>query len=367
MSHVHIPDRFFEALPSTVTYSTAPSGCTNIFTETTADTCDFVASMTGHKVGRKEGPARSNFWFEGDVRTTARCKGAGTIFMDSDFGAFENEIIFALLWNGLAGAIATTYSHLTTEKRISEKKYQKWKAGNPDGSAADFMRRLGYHERIAGDARLLEENGRPVRTLAGRTKAGDGIYELTLIHPPCPKYRIILFLDRPWLVADYPSADHAERAWKAAIRKIASDLGFKIDESCFDLARCYFEPRHPPGTTPRVRYVRGKPIDTRKLFSAIDDASTSTASTHCYAPSSARQKVFDGDLDILRSAVMAIKNDERFDDRNEWIKVLGAIHFETDGSPDGLEIALEWSETWEGGSDDPDETERVWNSLRRDG
>jgi hypothetical protein len=68
----------------------------------------------------------------------------------------------------------------------------------------------------------------------------------------------------------------------------------------------------------------------------------------------------------LREAVMSVRNAERFDGRDSWLKFLAAIHHETDGSDDGLELALDWSATWDTGGDNPTETERVWNSFRDD-
>jgi len=77
-----------------------------------------------------------------------------------------------------------------------------------------------------------------------------------------------------------------------------------------------------------------------------------------------RKRLYD--FQELAAVTRAIRNDVRFDSRAEWIKVLAAIHFESDGSEEGLALAHEWSEGWEGGAYNVDETDAAWGSLRDD-
>lgn len=76
----------------------------------------------------------------------------------------------------------------------------------------------------------------------------------------------------------------------------------------------------------------------------------------------AEMQVFEGNIEELRKAVLSVPNDEKFESRDAWLSFLAAIHHESDGSPEGLEIAHEWSDTWEHGNDEA-ETERVWESF----
>lgn len=57
-----------------------------------------------------------------------------------------------------------------------------------------------------------------------------------------------------------------------------------------------------------------------------------------------------------------VSNDDRFESRDEWLNFLAAIHFETDGSEDGRQLAHDWSDKWRGGND-PEETDHVWDSF----
>lgn len=70
-------------------------------------------------------------------------------------------------------------------------------------------------------------------------------------------------------------------------------------------------------------------------------------------------------FDDFRAALMKIPNTFRY---SEWVGWLGAIHHEASGADDAeayRALAHEWSATWEGGND-PEETDRVWDSLHAD-
>lgn len=67
-------------------------------------------------------------------------------------------------------------------------------------------------------------------------------------------------------------------------------------------------------------------------------------------------------LEVLRSALMAIPNDN--DDRDWWFSFGAALHYETNGSNEGLEVWHEWSALYSGY--DEEKTEDLWCSLRLD-
>jgi hypothetical protein len=68
--------------------------------------------------------------------------------------------------------------------------------------------------------------------------------------------------------------------------------------------------------------------------------------------------------EVIASAVLAIANDGERDEENErtwWLRILAAIKLESDGGPEGLELAHEWSARWPG--NDADEVQEDWDSL----
>ena len=72
-------------------------------------------------------------------------------------------------------------------------------------------------------------------------------------------------------------------------------------------------------------------------------------------------------LEEFAAALMAVPNDDTNPDaasRDWWVKMLGAIYHETDGSEEGFELADEWSSQYR--DYDPAEVEHVWQSLHRE-
>lgn len=63
----------------------------------------------------------------------------------------------------------------------------------------------------------------------------------------------------------------------------------------------------------------------------------------------------------IRDKVMVIPNDDRFDAREDWLKIGFAIHHETGGSEFGREVWLDWSE--QHGSHSAALFDKAWNSF----
>lgn len=71
-------------------------------------------------------------------------------------------------------------------------------------------------------------------------------------------------------------------------------------------------------------------------------------------------------FDVIRDALLAIPNDgerECENDREWWLRMIAAVHLESDGGPEGLELAHEWSDRWPG--NDPAKVDAAWQSFRR--
>jgi RecA-family ATPase len=71
-------------------------------------------------------------------------------------------------------------------------------------------------------------------------------------------------------------------------------------------------------------------------------------------------------LETLRDALMAIPNgasNPNAHARDWWLTIGAALHYETGGSTEGLELWLNWSAQWPG--HDPDHAESTWKSFRR--
>lgn len=187
--------------------------------------------------------------------------------------------------------------------------------------------------------------------------------------PDDPRFRVVLPLDCPWCVSDYADIDEAARVWKAGVDLMTKTLGAPSDQNAKDAARVFFDPRYPPeGPSPIAHILDGVPVNIYWLFRPENPTAPRRA------PCARSGEPVFASMDELRPAVMTIQNNERFNSRQEWVKVLGAIKRESflHGAEDeGLALAQEWSATWDGArppnalSDDV-AAEKVWNSLKTD-
>lgn len=85
--------------------------------------------------------------------------------------------------------------------------------------------------------------------------------------PEGRKYRVVIPLEKPWRVSDYPSRAEAIGAWRDIYMDTAARLSLAVDEHCTDPARLYFLPRHRDGATPVFFSVEGAalvPRDSRQ-------------------------------------------------------------------------------------------------------
>jgi hypothetical protein len=376
MNHLKNPSNlFFEACPREVTLSLSAKGkpgTTEHYESTTLPIEEVVNMLSDHRVGNKNEWGWSPFDFRDDIRSRANAIGADFAVLDIDDGTPLGDIEGALGDAGIAALVTSTYSHLSKETDFRVSEYDAWRKRRPDAADEDFMRhhRKGFVEAVWRGSTIVRGRDKQLVTKVVRER-GERVEKFTVRHAACEKYRVVVPLARTFLSNDYGDAD---AAWKAIVLALADDSGLKTDKQTLDRAHLFYGPLHPAGVRPARQFVQGEPFDWRMALALIRTArgrdGREGREPHQGA-SLARQstlaaKVFNGHLALLREAIMSVRNDERFDDRGEWLKFLAAIHHETDGSDDGLELALDWSATWDSGGDNPAETERVWNSFRDD-
>lgn len=209
---------------------------------------DLIDILTKHAVGGKEGTCIVPAGFRGDRRHKADADQIATAFLDSDGGAKLEEIATAVRRNGWAAIIASTHSHLTTTTKSKRSNWQRFVAECPIGAETAFLVDKGMLPSIAAGAVIERE-------------AGEFIF---FRHQPCPKYRVVLPLRRPWRAANYPSQDAANTAWKERIEALAAALGLQHDQACTDTSRLFYLPRRPSdGPPPETAVIQG---DTCEIF-----------------------------------------------------------------------------------------------------
>lgn len=208
--------------------------------------------LTEHGVGQKEGTCIVPAVFYGQARKKGEAKKIDVAFLDSDAGFTLDEIAATVGKRGWSAIISSSHSHMTTRTKVKRSNWDRYLARygdvpNPEGLPADFLAdEKGYLDRVTLGARIAEETGE----------------FLSFEHQPCPKFRIVIPLSRPWVAAAYPDQAKANAAWKDRVEALAASLQLDHDQSCTDTSRLFYLPRRAPGgASPETRVIHGAPCD----------------------------------------------------------------------------------------------------------
>ena len=248
-----------------VTDTAAPFGFTFGASHTQSTWSDFrrvtwpqlVKMMTSHVPGQKEGSCIVPAQFRGNARKKEDAARIDVAFLDSDSGATLAEIVANVKIMGWEAVISSTHSHMSTRTRVSLSNWDRFFEKKPDATAAQFLvQEKGYLPRVAVDAR------------PGGVSADYVIVE----HQPCPKFRVVIPLETPWLAAAYPSQAAANDAWKERIEALSSALKLDHDQACTDTSRLFYLPRRPAnGVVPETAVVTGIHCDIFSLPSVASE------------------------------------------------------------------------------------------------
>jgi hypothetical protein len=183
-------------------------------------------------VGPKDGSCFTPAVFAGAQRRMEQANRIDLLALDADSGHSLDEIEQAVRKQGWKAIIHSTFSHLSEQTAIAAAAYDKWAADQTDPKVSDYLlAKKGYLARIVRQAEITDE------MQDGSTRS------YVVRHAPCPKFRIVLPLDRPWIAADYPSQAAANAAWKERVNALARTLGLHHDQSCVDTSRLFYLPR----------------------------------------------------------------------------------------------------------------------------
>lgn len=203
---------------------------------------DVAALLTTHAVGPKAGTCIIPAIFSGTHRRKADAVQIDAVMLDSDGGATLDDITSSIRAKGWAAIVASTHSHLSTHTNAKQTHWQKY---------------VGKHgEHATAEHYLIHEKGMLPRVAAGAELVSTVGDQVLFTHAPCPKFRIVLPLLRPWRAADYPNARAADATWKGRVEALAASLRLAHDQSCTDTSRLFYLPRRP---------AEGPPAETAVL------------------------------------------------------------------------------------------------------
>lgn len=200
-------------------------------------------------VGPKDGPCYVPCTFAGVRRQKSAAQRIDLLCLDSDTGHHLDHILFKLREKGWAAIVHSTHSHMTTELTVPAEPYNRWVGAGGVGAEA-YLLHLGYVPEVARGAELAEDF-----ELAHPQRPGEVVHYLRFRHQPCPKFRVVVPLESPWLAEDYPNQEAAGAAWKERIRAAAAALHLHHDQSCVDPSRLFYLPRLRAADAPWERMV----------------------------------------------------------------------------------------------------------------
>jgi hypothetical protein len=215
------------------------------------------------QLGGKDGPC----WIQGTTREDRRAaKNIDALYvigLDCDAGHDIEELRAKVETKGWRAAIHSSFSHMKSETLVAVSAYDIWQRqhGNPGPEA--YLREF---------KRMLPEIADGV-TLDQEIVIDQEGQKYCIHHRPCPKFRLVMPLARPWRASDFPSQDAAIRAWHGHIKAVSDFLGIFIDRKCIDPSRLFFLPRYHDEAG-RLRFVSadipGEPCDVESLPRVAD-------------------------------------------------------------------------------------------------
>jgi hypothetical protein len=188
--------------------------------------------LTSPSVGNKDGACYTPAIFDGHARRMDKTVRIDIAVLDADCGHNLLELEAAIRKKGWIAIIHSTHSHLTNTTSIAATPFEKWQAENPEETVETYLlQKKGFLPRVVKGARITDE----VRDGTARN--------LVVEHQPCPKFRIVIPLERPWVAAEFESQNAANTRWRERIGALAHALNMHHDQSCVDTSRLFYFPR----------------------------------------------------------------------------------------------------------------------------
>jgi hypothetical protein len=210
---------------------------------------ELAAILTDHRAGPKEGACIVPATFRKPMRQADLADEIAIAAYDCDCGYTLPEIESKIRKHGLAALVHSSHSHMTTTTRVDQTEFEKRGL-----TAEEYLIQVKkYLPRVADGAKVLP---------------GDSV-DVVIEHNPCPKYRIVLMLNKSWKASDYESQEAANQKWREGYLAGAHHLGLDIaDPACAHVNALFFLPRHKPDAPFESCAIEGKDFPIWDLSSA---------------------------------------------------------------------------------------------------
>lgn len=228
----------------------------------------FVAMLSQHKVGAKDGMA----WVLGDMvggmRNIKAVKSLTAVGLDIDTGMSSEAIDAELKKLGCLAIRYTTHSHMRGQIEVPKDTIGRWLEKTRDGvgdltddeTIRDFLHEFKKYEREIADT----------ASFAGWEHTDKGIVA-KIDHAPMPKNRVVLPLAKPFIIADEGQTQKdAETKWRKIPAALATQLGgIPLDKTGSDPNRLFYLPRHAKNAQFEIALFGGPCLDWNEL--ELDD------------------------------------------------------------------------------------------------
>lgn len=215
----------------------------------------FIEQINVHKEGKKDGTCFTQGSLLDGKRSSKSVVANYVMVFDIDVGLTEKEITEKLEEYGYEFILYSTHSHLKTTSDINRDAFFKW--SKEDSSKNVKVSSLKNYLCTVKKYRL-----RVVETLKILKDAEPSSNGVTIIvkHNEMPKFRIVFFLNEPFIFQGKYSQKERIIEWKERYYGLARQLELPVDKSCVDPGRLFYFPRHEKGSKNSTIYMGGEPL-----------------------------------------------------------------------------------------------------------
>lgn len=221
-----------------------------------------TAKLADHQEGLKDGYCLICADMVEGPRSSNAVKAVTAIGLDHDLGKSIETTVAALRSLDCLAILHTTHSHAKTRTEFKKDRIVKW-AKNTDIKNDELIQRFLREDQQWDEAIVASA------TYGDEKHVAKGIM-VYVDHAPLPKYRVIVPLAEPFVIAsEGDTQSEAQTKWAKVPVALAKKLGLPIDMACRDVARLFYFPRHAKGSPYDVRVFGGPLFDWRSL--ELDD------------------------------------------------------------------------------------------------
>lgn len=233
---------------------------------------DGKKALSRHVVRQKKGyfPVVFGASAKAEGYTARKADGMKTvdiIGIDGDFGDSYTDALAQAESLGLACIGYTSFRDRTTvtySKRDPVRKKLKLTRNPTSEEMREYLR-----GRMHDDVRNTIE-------VVGEEQSDDGI-QLVLKHAPLEKFRILIPLEQTLDINSLGQTQQAaQAAYKAKVKALAAWIGITPDAACFDVARVFYMPAHPPKAEFALDVIRGRGLRLDDIPDVVEDVNAFT-------------------------------------------------------------------------------------------